>query len=207
VLEAQVKQQVAEAADDEGETKRLDARMAVIRTQMDSAQTNKEYKAFLTEMNTFKAERDRLETVALELMAKVDDLKRQVAELDAERAQREQVRKVAAAERDQRFSEIEVRVNEFKAERATLASQVPPEVMSMFQRLLDQRGDEAMGPVEVQDRKRHEFTCGACMMSIPVESVSGLLSSGKLTRCKSCECVLYLEAETVKAMQPVASKR
>jgi predicted nucleic acid-binding Zn-ribbon protein len=206
-IESQLKSHAAQAADLEGETARLDAKMATIRTQMDSAQTNKEYKAFLTEINTFKTDRDRLETSALELMTKSDELKKQLAELDEKRAEREQVRRVAAAERDQRFSEIEARVNELKAERAKLVTEVPPEVMSMFQRLLDQRGDEAMGPIEIQDRKRHEYTCGVCMMALPVDSINGLLSSGKLTRCKSCECVLFLEEETVKAMQPAASKR
>ncbi len=181
--------------------------MATIRTQMDSAQTNKEYKAFLTEVNTFKADRDRLETAALELMAKADELKKQIAELSGKRGEREQVRKVAAGEREQRFKEIEVRVNELKAERIKLAADVPADTLTMYQRLIDQRGDEAMGPIEIQDRKRHEYTCGVCMMALPIDSVSGLLSSGKLTRCKSCECILYLEEATVKAMQPASSKR
>ncbi len=206
-LEAQLKQHTAQAADYEGEMARLDAKMATIRKQMDEAQTNKEYKAFLTEINTFKADRDLLETKALELMTKSDEVKKQLAELGGKRSEREQVQKVAAGERDQRFKEIETRLNELKAERAKLAADVPADVMQMFQRLLDQRGDEAMGPIEIQDRKRHEYTCGVCMMSLPIDSVSGLLSSGKLTRCKSCECVLYLEEESKKAMQPAAAKR
>src|SRR5882724_8621945 len=119
-LESQLKTHTAQAADYEGEMARLDAKMATIRKQMDEAQTNKEYKAFLTEVNTFKADRDGLETKALELMTKSDDLKKQVAEMTGKRAEREQVRKVAAGERDQRFKEIETRLNELKAERAKL---------------------------------------------------------------------------------------
>jgi predicted nucleic acid-binding Zn-ribbon protein len=205
-LEAQLKTLSLQTADYEGEMARLDAKMATIRKQMDEAQTNKEYKAFLTEVNTFKADRDGLETKALEQMTKSDEIKKQIAELDGKRTDREQVRKVAATDRDARFKEIESRVNELKAERATLAAEVPQEVMVMFQRLLDQRGDDAMGPVEIQDRKRHEYTCGVCMMTIPVDSVSGLIASGKLTRCKSCECVLYLDEEAKKAMQPGGGK-
>jgi predicted nucleic acid-binding Zn-ribbon protein len=185
---------------------RLDAKMATIRKQMDEAQTNKEYKAFLTEINTFKADRDGLETKALELLTKSDELKKQVAELDGKRSERQQVQKVAAGERDQRFKEIETRLNELKAERAKLAAEVPSDVMSVFQRLIDQRGDEAMGPVEIADRKRHEYHCGVCMMALPVDVVSGLMSSGNLTLCKSCQCILYLDEEGKKAMQPGGSK-
>ena len=205
-LEAQLKTFGAQAADCEGEMARLDAKMATIRKQMDEAQTNKEYKAFLTEVNTFKADRDGLETKALELMNKSDELKKQIADLSGKRGEREQVRKVAAGERDQRFKEIETRVNELKAERAKLVTDVPADVMAMFQRLIDQRGDEAMGPVEIADRKRHEYHCGVCMMALPVDLVSSLMSSGKLTLCKSCQCVLYLDEEGKKAMDPSSAK-
>src|SRR4051812_27142646 len=113
-LETQLKTLTAQASDNENEMAQLDAKVTKIRTQMDSAQTNKEYKAFLTEVNTFKADRDRLETSALELLAKVDDLKKQVAELVEKRGEREQVRKVAAADREKRYKEIETRLNELK---------------------------------------------------------------------------------------------
>ena len=205
-LETQAKTFATQAADFEGEMARLDAKMATIRKQMDEAQTNKEYKAFLTEVNTYKADRDGMETKALELMNKSDELKKQVAELSDKRGEREQVRKVAAGERDQRFKEIETRVNELKAERAKLVADVPTDVMTMFQRLIDQRGDEAMGPVEIADRKRHEYHCGVCMMALPVDLVSSLMSSGKLTLCKSCQCVLYLDEEGKKAMDPSAPR-
>ena len=206
-LEAQLKTTTAQAADLEGEMARLDAKMAGLRTQMENAQTNKEYKAFLTEINTFKADRDAVETKALEAMGKCDEFRKQVAELEAQRTERAQVQKVAANDRDARFKEIEARVNELKAERTALAKDVPADVMSMFERLVAQRGDEAMGPVEVQDRKRHEFNCGVCMMTIPVDGVSGLMSSGRLTRCKSCECILYMDETAKQAMEPPSAAK
>src|SRR5262245_61112526 len=57
----QLKQTQAVVADHEGEMKRLDAKVETLREQMNSARTNKEYKAFLTEMNTFKADRSAAE--------------------------------------------------------------------------------------------------------------------------------------------------
>lgn len=206
-LESQLRQMQAVIADNEGEMKRLDERMATIREQMNTAQTNKEYKAFLTEMNTFKAERDRLETSALEQLTKAEELKKQVTELSGQREEREQVQKVAAGEKTQRADEIKDRVEELKNQRKLATADVPPDVLAKLELLIKQRGDEAMAPIEVQDRKRHEYTCGSCMMSLPVESVSGLMSSGKLTFCVSCQCILYLDEEAAKAMQPAASKR
>jgi uncharacterized protein len=206
-IESQLKQLTATAADAEGETKRLDARMDVIREQMNSAKTNKEYQAFLTELNTLKTERDKHESSALEQMTKADELKSQLAEIVAQHDERVKVRQKAAEDREQREAEIKDRLAELKTERAKLAEDVPPSALSKFEQLVRTRGDAAMASIEIQDRRRHEFTCGACMMSLPVESVSGLLSRGELTLCAACGCVLYLDEETTHAMQAAPSKR
>lgn len=201
-VEGQIRQITVAAADQEGEVKRLDARMDVLREQMNSAQTNKEYKAILTEVNTIKADRDRFEQGALEQMTKIDALKIQLADLAAQREERQQVRVVAAEECKTRAAEIKDRLEQLKAQRVELVAQVPKSAMAMLERLLETRGDEAMASIEVQDRKRHEFTCGSCQMSLPIDTVSGLMVDGKITACVSCGCLLYIDETTMKAMQP-----
>lgn len=201
-LEAQIKTLTAQAGDHQGEVARLDARLEQIRKQLDSAQTNKEYQAFLTEVNNYKADRDLAETAALELLGKADELKKQLGELDSQRSERDQVRQVAAGDRDARSSEIASQVQELKAKRDALAADVPPDALSILNRLLTNRGEEAMASVEVQDRKRHEYTCGSCQMSLPVDAVNGLLTNGRLTMCSSCQCLLYIGEDAVKALQP-----
>jgi predicted nucleic acid-binding Zn-ribbon protein len=205
-LDTQLKQFLVVGSGHEGEMKRLDERIAALRTQMDSAQTNKEYTAFLKEVNTIKAERDRSETAALEQMQKADAIRTQLKAIEEQHSERVKVKGVAASDRDQRAAEIKDRLAELKDERAKLAADVPADIMPMFERLMHTRGDDAMAHIEVADRKRHEYHCGGCMMSIPIEAVSALLSSGKLTRCASCQCVLYISAEVAESLQP-ASKR
>ncbi|MCX5688446.1 MAG: hypothetical protein NTV94_01410 [Planctomycetota bacterium] len=200
-LDAQLKQIGAVAGDHEGEAKRLEAKMEHLREQMNNAQTNKEYQAFLVELNTIKIEKDRSETAALDQMGKGEELRKQLAEIEDKKAQREQVRSVAAKERNERYAEIEGRLNELKAELVECVTDVPKDTMIMFQRLLDVRGDEAMGAIEIVDRKRHEYHCGTCMMAIPMEAVNGLLSGGRLTRCSSCQCVIYLTREDEERMR------
>lgn len=206
-LETQIRQHTLSIADKEGEVQRLDAKMNTLREQMNNAQTNKEYKAFLTEVNTYKAERDKHEAAAIELMGKNDELKKQLEQLAKQREDRGKIRDVASGEREARYKEIEGRLNELKSQYVEAVKDVPNETMVMFKRLLDQRGELAMGLVEVQDRRRHEYNCGACMMSIPVDKVSRLLSGGELTTCVSCQCVLYLDDETTKLLQPQPAKK
>lgn len=206
-LETQCKQVGAAASNFEGEVKRLDARMETLRTQMNSAQTNKEYKAFLTEVNTLKAERDRQETLALEQMGRVEDLKRQIDEIAKQKVERERVRGVAQTERDQRAAEIRDQLESLDKQRRELAADIPADAISIFERLIETRGDEAMAPIEEVDRKRHEYHCNSCMMALPIEAVNGLLVSGKLTRCSSCQCILYIDETLAKSMREPAGKR
>lgn len=195
-LEKQQKQAKALAADQEGETARIDVVIAAKREQMNTTKTNKEYKALLTEVNTLKAERDRAEASALEQIAKAEELTAQLEELNKQREGKGKVRQVAADDRDKRAAEIKDRVAELQAERKKLAAEVPASAMAMYTELVRQRDEEAMAPLEEQDRKRHEYNCGSCMMAVPVETVSALLSHGSLTRCSSCGCILYIETET-----------
>ncbi|MBX3380454.1 MAG: hypothetical protein KF805_10190 [Phycisphaeraceae bacterium] len=206
-IDAQLRQLTASGLNFEGEVKRLDARMTTIREQMNSAQTNKEYKAFLTEVNTIKADRDRQETSALEQMSKAEDLRRQVEELDKNRAERERIQAKAVSDRDQRAAEIKDKLADLQNQRDTLAKELSKETLTVFERLVQTRGDEAMAHIEEADRRRHEYHCGSCMMAIPVEAVNGLLVSGKLTRCASCQCILYIEDELAKSMREPAGKR
>lgn len=201
----------ATTANHEGEMARFDARIEVLREQMNTAKTNKEYKAFLTEVNTLKVERGANETAALELMTKTDELKKQMEELDVQKAERSKLRKVAAEDREKKAEEIKDRLNELTAERKKLAAEVPPEMMTLYAELIRQHGDEAMAPVAELDRRRHEYTCGSCQMAIPVETVSalmrGTLPNQPIVRCVSCGCMLYIEKEVAERLHPGQPKR
>jgi predicted nucleic acid-binding Zn-ribbon protein len=206
-VQAQLRQVGAAIADHEGETKTLDERVATLREQMNGAQTDREYKAFLSEVKTFESQKSELETEELELMAKSDKLKAQLEEYERLHAERRAMQQVARTDRDKKAEEIRERLDELKAERTTLAPEVPTSVLDLYERQFAIRGDEAMAPVQEEDRKRHEYSCGSCMMNIPIESVSALLSRGDLTQCGSCGAILYLDEELSEQMQAALSKR
>jgi predicted nucleic acid-binding Zn-ribbon protein len=206
-LDTQSRTLTAQARDHEGEVQRLDARLASLREQLNNAQTSKQYQALLTEVNTLKADRDKAEAAALELLEKVDAIRRQMDEARRDRDQREQVCKAAQQERDAGFAEIQGRLRELQSKRAELARDIPAEVMATFESILKVRGDQAMAPVQIEDRRRHEYTCTACQMSLPIESVSLLLSRGSITRCVSCQCILYLDEAAVEALHDAPGKK
>ena len=205
--ETQLRQVTASAANAEVDIKALDERIDELRERMNSASTNKEYKAMLNEVNTLKEQRGEHESKALELLEKAETLKSQVGELDSAQGERKKLEGVATDDRDKRASEIKDKLESLKAERTTLVADVPASALAVYDELRSRLEDEEpMAPIEIADRRRHEFHCGSCMMSLPVEAMASLLSHGGLTQCVSCGVILFVEESTREAMTAKSKK-
>jgi len=205
-LEAQHKHFKVTIATEDGEAARLDARIAVIREQMNTAKTAKEYNAFLTELNNYKTEKQAAEDREIEAMQKAEGVEKQLGAIKTQHDERGKIVVSAKSDRDQKESDIKDRVAELAAQREQLAAGIPKAELRAFERLVEMRGDEAMAPVEVLDRRAHEYSCSACMMTVTVETANSLIS-GKLVNCPSCSCILYIEEATLAAAtKPVKKK-
>lgn len=205
-LESQLKQLRASIANEDGEAARLDARIATLREQMNSAKTAKEYNAFLTELNNYKNEKQAAEDREIEAMQKAEEVQKQLEALGGKHDERLKIVAQAKADRDQKAADIKDRVAELKAQREQLASGVPARELKAFEELVKVRGDEAMAPVEILDRRSHEYSCSACMMAVTIETANSLIS-GKLVNCPSCRCILYIEEETLAAATSTGKKK
>lgn len=202
-LETEVRKTKAGVANDENEAKSVGQRIEHIRKQMDSATNSKLYAAFLTELNTLKIQKDTVEKRAIEQMELAAKLEVQFAEAAQQKSERIVIVDKARAERNARSVEIKDRVEELSRQRQTLATEVPKDVLKTFEDLVIKRGDDAMSHVEVLDRRNHEWTCAACGMALPMETVNSL-SVGKITRCVSCGCFLYTEEDVVSKKKQAA---
>jgi len=194
-LRSQLQQTQAAEANLEGEAQGTEQRIAKLREQMNSAKTNKEYSAFLVEVNTLKADKSQSEESALELMTQIEQLKERVAEAETKLADQIKIKEMAEKELADRKAEVGEQLAAVKKQRAEAAAKVPDDALNIFDRLADDLDGEAMAPVTLLDRRRMECTCGACHMSIPVEYVNQLYSTDNLIRCTSCHRILYLEEE------------
>lgn len=199
-ISSQLRQLRGAQAEAESEAAQHGAHMDELRERMNAANTNKEYKALLTEVNTFKEKKAEVEARALEMMEKADKLEAEQKQLGEANDERGKVKAIAETEREQRASEISEQLAELQAERVRLAADVPESAMARYADLVDRLDEDAMAAIEIADRKRHEFHCGSCMMLVPVEAMSALLSHGSLTACPSCGCILFLEEKDRETM-------
>ncbi len=204
-LEADIKKLKVSVSGQEGEAGSIDARMAQLREQMNAARTNKEYSAFVLELDVLKKRKKEIEDGQLDQMGKVESAEKGVTEARAKRDERQVIVEQASRDRAAKEAEIKDRVDELRGQRATLSKDIPADVLKIFEDLVARHGDEAMSALHVVDRRNHEWACGTCQVVVPVQVLNDI-SAGKFVRCKSCTCILFAEEDVTSKKPPKKDK-
>jgi len=195
-LQTRKKHLQASIGNTEVEVKTVDERLEKLRNELNSAATNKQYSALLTELNTIKATRGTIEDRLLADMEQVEKIQEQLTALAGQTSERKKIRDLAQGQLEERRNDVGQRLAELETERHQAAAVVPAQALGVFEELADQHEGEAMSPLEEVDRRHREYACGACNMHVPFEQVSLLTSRGdELVRCPSCARILYMQEE------------
>lgn len=202
-LEQQLKHCQTAATAAEKQLVDLDAKIDEHREQMNSVTSNKQYSALLVEVNMLKDQKAKLEEQALAEMSGVEECRKSLDELDQQIAEQKKLVENAEAEVEAARSEVGDRLDDVKKQRDEAAEQLPADVLRDFERLADAYGGEAVVEIEEQDRRRMEYTCGGCFMSLPFETVNKLLTRpDEVAHCSNCNRILYAGSELKQALAP-----
>ena len=181
----------------------MDEQLEKFRRDMNSAATTKQYTAVLTELETVKNERTKLDDRMLEQMGEVEEHDRLIAEVDEQLEERVKVRDHALAQLEERKQDVGERVAELETERSIAAADVPADVREIFDELADGYDGEAMAEIEEISRRHREYSCGCCHMTIPYNQVTTLMGTvTSLQRCGACTRILYMKDEMRGALAP-----
>jgi hypothetical protein len=164
-----------------------------LRQTLNEAKNNKEYAAVLTQLNTDKADAMKLEDAVLAGLGKVDELKKELADFQ-EQHTKEQGRFEAIEKKvTDESAELVARQKDLEAKREDAAENIPPQVLSMFEKACERHEGEAMALVDRVSPRRNEYICGGCNMSVPLEVINALQSRDEVQRCQNCQRILCLE--------------
>lgn len=176
--------------------KTKEAHIAKLRTALNAAKTNKEYAAFLTEINTFKADNAKIEEEVLKIMQEVETVKadadKVMVQVQAEEKRLAEIEQTSQQEMDK----LSAMVDQLTIQRTAAAAEISPETLAVFERIAPTFEGEAMALVEVHGRKPpYDYVCGGCYMSLNAEHANVLRVRDELRTCNNCGRILYMEAE------------
>jgi predicted nucleic acid-binding Zn-ribbon protein len=195
-LQQQVKEGKSHAHTTETEANVLEERITKLRDQMNTVTNNKEYSALLVEVNTLKIDKSKLEDQALEHLSTVEQQQSDLDTLTEQGGAQQKVVDAGATELKESQDAIAERLAELNTQREEALLEMPDDVLARYQKLLVDHDGEALAPIEEQDRKRMEYTCGECYMTLPVQVVNSTLSdANQPTTCTNCGRILYAEDE------------
>ncbi len=177
------------------ELKSKDEQIARLRASLNTARTNKEYAAVLTQLNTTKADNSKIETQILELLkdieadeAECEDIRKQI---EQQKQQLEKTRK----ESEELATKYEAEIKEVQTEWDQVAQTIPKEALEVFKRVAETFDGQAVATVEQQEGKTGAYSCGGCFMGITAESVNLLMIKDDVIRCPNCTRILVLSSE------------
>ncbi|WP_428939305.1 zinc ribbon domain-containing protein [Fontivita pretiosa] len=182
----------AKAGQVELDLKSREAHIEKLRLQQQQAKTNKEYQAFLVEINTEKVDKAKIEDELIKLMEQVERGQKQLAELASQlEAERSKLASLREGISD-KLAALQAEVEALRVPRDEARKAVPPKALEIYDRLAEHHDGEALAPIAKPDPRREEYICSACNMELVTDVYNKLHSRDELVFCPSCRRILYI---------------
>ncbi len=193
--QALVRQNQTQYAQLDLEIKTREAHIEKLRDQQQNAKNHKEYQTFLTEINTEKIDKSKLEDEALAVMGQVETSQKDLADLNAQLDGETKKLDDTRIQLSGRLSELQGEVERLQPLRDAAAKALPASAVHMFERLADRHDGEAMAAVTRPSRRVEEYSCGACHMGLVVNIYNRLHARDEIVTCPNCHRLLFIPEE------------
>lgn len=172
----------------EKEVEGIAAESAKLERQLHDVKTNKEYQAFLHEIELLKNKRSEQETKILESFDREEKLSAALGA--AERRLKEE--EVRLQEGDETLARedaaLDQRLHSLSQDREAVKPRVPPTLLSRYDRLLAARDGVAVAEVR-------KGACGACFKSLTPHALQEARKRDQVQMCESCgRIMIWVEA-------------
>ena len=190
--QTQLKGQQAQAGQLDLDLRTRDAHIEKLRTQQQTTKNNKEYQAFLIEISTAKVDRNKVEDEAMKVLEAVEKGQNEVGAMQAQHQAEQQKLQTMRQEGQDTLAKLEADVESMRPARDAAAAAIPARSRDAFDRLAERYDGEAMSALAKPDRRREEYICTACNMSLVINVYNKLHSRDELVFCPSCGRILYI---------------
>jgi predicted nucleic acid-binding Zn-ribbon protein len=172
--------------------KSRDAQIERLRNQQQLAKTNKEYQAFLVEINTAKVDRNKVEDEAIKMLEQVERLQKETQELEAQVGGEQSKLQSMRSQVGDKLASLQAEIESLRPAREEAAAAVPAKARDLFEKLADRYDGEGMSAMSKPDKRREEYVCTACNMDLVADVYNKLHSRDEILHCPSCRRLLYI---------------
>jgi uncharacterized protein len=147
--------------------------------------TNKEYSAVLLEIEEIKQEKAQIEEQILALMELGEGVAVDIRGAEQVHAQREEQATHDIVEVKKRLAAVEADLAAARSARTGRAAQLPPALLSDYDRIRKARGGVAVATVGAT------AICSACRVTIRPQAIQELRAAASLMLCENCGRFLF----------------
>ena len=174
------------------ELKTRDEAIAKLRASLNSAKTNKEYSAVLTQLNTTKADNSKIETQSLELLKSIEADESECNEIQGQIDEQKKHLEERRTEAEVMAGKCQVEIDKIQAEWDEVAKDIPEKPLEIFKRVTETYDGQAVALIEQQGGKKGAYSCDGCFMGLTAECVNLLMTKDDIIRCPNCTRILVL---------------
>jgi predicted nucleic acid-binding Zn-ribbon protein len=174
------------------ELKSRDESIAKLRASLNTAKTNKEYSAVLTQLNTTKADNSKIETQSLELLKSIETDESECNEIQGQIDEQKQHLEQRRTEAEVLAGKCQVEIDKIQDEWDEVARDIPDIPLEIFKRVTETYDGQAVALIEQQGGKKGAYSCDGCFMGLTAECVNLLMTKDDIIRCPNCTRILVL---------------
>ena len=182
----------ANIADQELDIKTQEAQIGKLRNALNTARTNKEYDAILSQINSDRTEISRQEEKVLALLVQVDQMEAECSQVQQQIAQTQERLDSLSRAHQEAQAQSEQNLAKLEQDKSNQAQSIPAAVMTVFQRISQNYNGQAMASVTQTDPRNSVYCCSGCYMSITIDTVDALMSKDEVKQCPNCQRLLYI---------------
>lgn len=154
--------------------------------QQSAVKTNQEYSALTKEIQNANADRSLIEDQILKLMEEVDAQRKSIADEKGVLAASEAKVKQELETITRETAAINEQIAQLTAERGQYTSQVLPDILAQYGKILVKRDGTALAPLKGE-------SCGGCGLTFPPQTVNEIKMKESMIFCESCSRIIYEE--------------
>ena len=192
LAQVQLREEQSRASQLDLDIKARDEKIERLRTQQQNAKNHKEYQAFLAEINTEKLDKGKVEDELIGVMEAVEKRQAEVRELTTQLAGEQKRHEETKQQLAGKLAGLQAEVDRLRPLREEIAKTVPPTALDMFERLSERYEGEAMAPIAKPNRRREEYVCTSCNMSLVVDIYNRLHARDEPVICPNCRRILFI---------------